>query len=115
MDILQHFGHFQFKNLEEIELDLHLAYWKFSIPALSKFLDVVLNNNFPKLCCLKLIASPNDVILLENNEEITEKISELQSANVKIEIVDNISIKKSRRKKSSSMQKWKWKILKCFS
>ena len=109
MDILQHFGHFQFKNLEEIELDLHLAYWKFSIPALSKFLDVVLNNNFPKLCFLKLIASPNDVILLENNEEITEKISELPS--IKIAIL-NTSMNKSTKK---SMQKWKGKIFKCFS
>ena len=109
MDILQHFGHFQFKSLEEIELDLHLAYWKFSIPALSKFLDVVLNNNFPKLCCLKLIASPNDVILLENNEEITEKISELPR--VKIAILTT-SMNKSTTK---SMQKWKWKIFKCFT
>ena len=109
MDILEHFCHFEFKNLEEIELDLHLAYWKFSIHSLSKFLDEVLNNNFPKLCYLKLIAIPNDVILLENNEDIIEKISKLQS--VKIEILDT-SMNKSTKK---SMQKWKWKIFKCFS
>jgi len=106
--ILEHFCHFEFKNLEEIELDLHLAYWKFSIPSLSKFLDVV-NDNFPKLCYLKLIASANDVILLENNEEITEKISELPR--VKIAILTT-SMNKSTTK---SMQKWQWKIFKCFS
>ena len=83
-------------------------YGNLSIPSLSKFLDVI-DNNFPKLCYLKMIASPNDVILLENNEEIIEKISKLQS--VKIEILDT-SMNKSTKK---SMQKWKWKIFKCFS